>query len=294
MINNENIQAFLSIVQYGNITAAANATYTSQSRLSKQIRLLEEEVGVQLLIRNKGHSEVSLTPHGKEFLAVARKWEGLLKDFDQIRFSTSLSEVSIGAPDRFNFLTLKNFYRSILGNYKNIRIDCHTRHSREIYTMMENQQLDLGIVTTLLPVFSLKVQPLFTETMYCICNKENDFPAIISPSDLDPEKEIYSRWSDEYEVWHDQYWPGKRYRLHVGTGTMVSSYLDKPGYWAVVPITMLEGMKEYHDFTTHQLRNAYPATKIYLLEQKHPRQARASAIDIIKNELVHYLDTYKK
>ncbi len=75
MIDSEKIQAFLSVVEYGNITNAANAVFTTQSHLSKQIRSLEEEVGAKLIIRSKGHSEISLTPQGKEFLGIARKWE---------------------------------------------------------------------------------------------------------------------------------------------------------------------------------------------------------------------------
>jgi DNA-binding transcriptional LysR family regulator len=58
------IQAFLSIVEYGNITAAANSLYTNQSSISKLIAQLEEETGTKLLIRRKGYSTVSLTPHG--------------------------------------------------------------------------------------------------------------------------------------------------------------------------------------------------------------------------------------
>jgi len=122
MIDNEKIQAFLSVVQYGNITAAANAVFTTQSYMSKQIRMLEEELGTQLLIRSKGHSEVSLTPHGEEFLSIARKWEGLMKDFDQVRYSDNITEVSIGALDRINSFTLRDFYRSILVNHADIRL----------------------------------------------------------------------------------------------------------------------------------------------------------------------------
>jgi len=126
MIDHEKIQAFLAVVQYGNITAAANAVFTTQSHMSKQIRLLEEELGTQLLIRSKGHSEVSLTPHGKEFLQVARKWEGIMKDFDQVRYAAEITEVSIGAVDRINNFTLRDFYRKVLDEHRDIRIDCQT------------------------------------------------------------------------------------------------------------------------------------------------------------------------
>ena len=267
MIDHEKIQAFLAVVQYGNITAAANAVFTTQSHMSKQIRLLEEELGTQLLIRSKGHSEVSLTPHGKEFLQVARKWEGIMKD---------------------NF-TLRDFYRKVLDEHRDIRIDCHTRHSRQLYTMMENQQLDLAMVSIVYPVYSIKATALYRENMVLIAAAGTDLPPVVKPSDLDPEKEIYSRWSDEFEVWHDQLWPGKKYRMHVGTSAMTPHYLNEPGRWSVVPDSTLHGLKENSSFTVHRILESYPANKIYLLEQKHPRSSRAEAIALVREKLLEYL-----
>ena len=289
MIDNEKIQAFLSVVQYRNITAAANAVFTTQSYMSKQIRMLEEELGTQLLIRSKGHSEVSLTPHGKEFLNIARRWEGVMKDFDQIRYSDSITEVSIGALDRINSFTLRDFYRSVLNDHPEIRLDCHTRHSKEIYNMMEAHQLDLGLVSVLYPVYNIRVQALYTETMHVICAPGSDLPPILTPADLNPEKEIYSRWSDDFEVWHDQLWPGKKYRIHIGTSTMAPHYLNEPGRWTIVPVSTLHGLMENYSFTIHRLSEPYPAGKIYLLEQKHPRHSRADAISMIRNSLTEHL-----
>lgn len=290
MIDSEKIQAFLSVVEYGNITNAANAVFTTQSHLSKQIRSLEEEVGTQLIIRSKGHSEISLTPHGKEFLGIARKWEGIMDDFNQVRYTTSVTEVSIGALERFNSFTLRDFYRDILKNHKNIRIDSHTRHSREIYTMMENRQLDLGLVSLMYPVNNIRIKPLFSETMYVISSPESKLPPIIKPSDLTPELEIYSRWSDDFEVWHDQLWPGREYRLYVGTCSMTPFYLDEPGRWAIVPVSALHSMKETCDFTVHRLSEPHPAHRVYLLEQKNPNQSRQKAINQFRDSLIEYLE----
>lgn len=290
MIDSEKIQAFLSVVEYGNITNAANAVFTTQSHLSKQIRSLEEEVGAQLIIRSKGHSEISLTPQGKEFLGIARKWEEIMDDFNQVRYTTSVTEVSIGALERFNSFTLRDFYRDILKNHKNIRIDSHTRHSREIYTMMENRQLDLGLVSLIYPVNNIRIKPLFSETMYVISSPASNLPPLIKPSDLNPELEIYSRWSDDFEVWHDQLWPGREYRLYVGTCSMTPFFLDEPGRWAIVPVSALHSMKETCDFTVHRLAEPYPAHKVYLLEQKNPNQSRREAVNQFRDSLIKYLE----
>lgn len=289
MIDHEKIQAFLNVVQHGNITAAANASYTSQSHISKQIRTLEEELGTQLIIRSKGHSEISLTPHGSEFLKTARRWEGIMKDFEQIPYTGSVTEISIGALDRLQSYTLRNFYRSVLKEHPEIRLDCHTRHSREIYAMMEAQQFDFGLVSVLYPVYNIKVKKLCAEPLYVICAPGNKLPAVIEPSSLNPEQEIYSRWSDEFEVWHDQLWPKRQYRIHVGTSAMTPDYLDEPGRWSIVPAGTIRGLKESHDFTVHRLSVPSPSGSIFLLEQKHRNPSKTEALAAFRESLLAFL-----
>ena len=47
----EQISYFLSVAEHGNITAAARSLYISQPALSKQITLLEQEIGLPLFER---------------------------------------------------------------------------------------------------------------------------------------------------------------------------------------------------------------------------------------------------
>lgn len=54
-----------------NITTAANRLYTSQPGVSKQLKLLEEELGAELFVRH-GRNLVGITPAGHEVIARAR------------------------------------------------------------------------------------------------------------------------------------------------------------------------------------------------------------------------------
>lgn len=54
-----------------NVSAAAQSLYTSQPGVSKQIRLLEDELGVEIFTRSGKHF-TQITPAGKEVLAIAR------------------------------------------------------------------------------------------------------------------------------------------------------------------------------------------------------------------------------
>ncbi|MDO4696289.1 MAG: LysR substrate-binding domain-containing protein [Neisseria sp.] len=64
-----------------NVSEAADAVFTSQPGVSKQIRLLEEELGVEIFIRN-GKRIVSVTEPGKAILQTTEK---ILRDIQNIK-----------------------------------------------------------------------------------------------------------------------------------------------------------------------------------------------------------------
>jgi LysR family cys regulon transcriptional activator len=64
-----------------NVSAAAQSLYTSQPGVSKQIRLLEDELGVEIFTRSGKHF-TQITPAGKEVLSIARE---MLRQAENIR-----------------------------------------------------------------------------------------------------------------------------------------------------------------------------------------------------------------
>jgi LysR family transcriptional regulator, cys regulon transcriptional activator len=78
----QQLKYFLAIVDNGlNITAAADRLYTSQPGVSKQLKLLEEELGLKLFIR-KGKSLDGLTTAGHQLIDRARL---IMQEVENIR-----------------------------------------------------------------------------------------------------------------------------------------------------------------------------------------------------------------
>jgi DNA-binding transcriptional LysR family regulator len=73
-LNLQNIEYFLTVAKTLNFTEAAKELYVSQPALSKQIRQLEQSIGVQLLKRNT--KQVELTEGGK---IMFHAWSGIME-----------------------------------------------------------------------------------------------------------------------------------------------------------------------------------------------------------------------
>jgi DNA-binding transcriptional LysR family regulator len=78
MIETKQLQIFKTIVEVGSFTGAGEALGISQSAISQQIRALEEELGVPLLVR-LGRS-TRMTPAGEVFLRCAQTVLGKLDE----------------------------------------------------------------------------------------------------------------------------------------------------------------------------------------------------------------------
>ena len=78
----QQLKYLLAIVDNGlNITAAADRLYTSQPGVSKQLKLLEEELGLQIFTR-KGKSLDGITTAGDVVIGRARL---IMREVDGIR-----------------------------------------------------------------------------------------------------------------------------------------------------------------------------------------------------------------
>ena len=61
------IKTFIKIVKYRSISKAAKKLYLTQSTVSHRINVLEEELGVKLIIRRKGYRSIESTHDGEAF-----------------------------------------------------------------------------------------------------------------------------------------------------------------------------------------------------------------------------------
>jgi len=132
-----------------NITAAADALYTSQPGVSKQIRLLEDELQLQLFVRNGKRIE-ALTEAGER---VFRHAETVLREVERIKaIADELREEPTGVLSLATTQTQARYVLpEVIGEFRerfeHVDIRLHQGTTEQIETMMAERKIDFAIVS---------------------------------------------------------------------------------------------------------------------------------------------------
>ena len=139
-----------AVAQNGlNITAAAQKLHTSQPGVSKQIKLLEDELGFQIFVR-EGRNLARITPAGQQVIERGIK---ILQEAQSIRdLSTELRDegrgsLSIGTTHTQARYVLPEVIRVFRGRYPQVRLNLHQGTSEHIAEMVADDRIDCAIAT---------------------------------------------------------------------------------------------------------------------------------------------------
>jgi len=141
------LRYFVAVAEELNFTRAAGKLRLAQPSLTRQIRNLEEELGVRLF--DRARNQVSLTEEGRRFLVDARRLVTLsLESVKAVqKFSRGESvQLNIGYLFKFNFdllpSTLATFYQTCPA----IAVNLFDMSPAEQLRALEARKIDLGFV----------------------------------------------------------------------------------------------------------------------------------------------------
>lgn len=132
-----------------NITAAAQKLHTSQPGVSKQLKLLEEELGFQIFLR-EGRALTRMTPVGAQIVERAQRVLHELKSIrrlsDDLK-NESGGQLSIGTTHAQARYVLPDVIRAFRETYPRVKLHLHQGTSEQIAEMMDADQIDFAIAT---------------------------------------------------------------------------------------------------------------------------------------------------
>lgn len=139
-----------------NVSATAQSLYTSQPGISKQIRLLEDELGVEVFSRSGKHL-THITPAGEAILKTAgeilRKVESI-KQVAQEYSNEKKGSLSLATTHTQARYALPNTIRSFIDRYPDVSLHMHQGTPMQISEMAADGAVDFAIATEALELFS--------------------------------------------------------------------------------------------------------------------------------------------
>lgn len=180
---------FQAIVDTGSFTRAGEKLYVSQSAVSRQIKLLEEELGDQVFKRI--HRKIYLTPTGEILLQYTRKiFNEVRLMTGEIRDVTHLRRGTLRLAGGMSVCTY--LFPSLLKEYQEIHpaieLTIATGTNEEILRMLKSDQVDLALLSLPFTDQDLEVHPALTEEMVLVTEREHPLAElrIITFKDLAP------------------------------------------------------------------------------------------------------------
>jgi len=139
-----------AVAQSGlNITAAAEKLHTSQPGVSKQIKLLEEELGFQIFVRD-GRNLSRITPAGQKVVdravRILREVQNIKRLSDEFK-DEARGSLSIATTHTQARYVLPEVIQKFREQYPEVRLHLHQGTSEQIAEMAALDRIDFAIAT---------------------------------------------------------------------------------------------------------------------------------------------------
>ena len=138
-----------------NLSDAAAALHTSQPGISKQIRLLEDELGVDILVRH-GKRVVDVTAPGRTILEIA---ERILKDTENLKLvarefgAEGRGELAVATTHTQARYALPTVIQRFIQRYPKVRLSLREGSPQQISELMQSGEADIAIITEAYEVY---------------------------------------------------------------------------------------------------------------------------------------------
>ena len=276
----EQIKSFLAIVKFNHFTLASQELYISQSSISKHIKSLEKELGVELF--NRQHRNIKLTDAGQDFYKFAQKsmadYKNILLDMKKYSCEES-SFISIGVIDTMVEYGIASLIGDFQIEYPNIQVDLVERSNSKIIEYINDAILNLGFINSHYEHKNiLSLHQIINDELVLVTSKNHPLAIKSSVDIFDTAKEKYISVSGDYyshnvflNTWGNlNYFPNTLY-IDSQTKTLLALVCENIGI-TLLPYNVALSYKKNIDNNIHicHLQNSFSAN-IFLAQLKNRR-----------------------
>lgn len=187
------VKCFLKVADEHNITKAASLLNMSQPPLSRKIKQMENELGIQLFIRDKHTLQLTdsgkiLYRRGREMVRLMEKTE---EELEEIRTGNS-GTISVAAVQSLGTTWMPGVIKKYNKNYPKIGFNVYIGNSDEIQKRLDSGEYDVGIMREPFDFNHQDYEYIELEREYwCVLMQKSDPLSqydILTVKDLAPQK----------------------------------------------------------------------------------------------------------
>ena len=146
-LNLKQLETFVTVVEKGSFTKAANALYMAQSTVSNHIQQLEESLGLILFVRDMKRN-ISLTPDGNRIYQFAKEILLRCSELEETILENKKSQLIIGASTVPTESILQELIHKFIKTHPNCRFVVKNGDSDQIQRMLTDGEISIGFVGT--------------------------------------------------------------------------------------------------------------------------------------------------
>ena len=170
-MNLQQLRYLIEISRQGlKITDAADVLFTSQPGISKQIKLLEDELGIEIFVRN-GKRITAITEPGKAILEIAQRMlldaENLKQVGAEFRGHDS-GTLTVAATHTQARYALPSVVMQFIERYPKVKLNLHQGSPIQLVQQLLNGEVDIAIATESLSLYDELVTLPCYEWNHCV------------------------------------------------------------------------------------------------------------------------------
>ena len=237
-MNAQTARMFLAIVEHGSISAAARALYITQPALSAHLGRLEEELGVQLMRRQKGIHQITLTPEGTAFVPIARDWAAAEDRLRQYKDTISQKTIRLASSVASHDCLISPIVSKLLREDPQLTVHQRIVDIGEQDVPEHIHRFDAAFLNFTNPDASLvSCIPLYSQGWCILCPADSPLPnRVLAPTELDPAFEVVQKFaSGRIRKWHDTVFSAGTDQAYAQATAIMSmpNYFSDPRCWCI-------------------------------------------------------------
>lgn len=292
----EDAKLYLELYRSRNITKTAQTVGLTQSAVSQRLQKLEQEFGTQLMLRGRGQKFVEPTGHGEKLVPIVQQWVNLYESASSVKDSKARTSLDVACTDSIGVYLLPRFFFRYAQEHREISLSIHTNHSWEIFDLLEDGTMDVGLTNRETVRFreDLQLTPVYRERyvlLTSIKNREEYGEGPIHPEDLEVERELFFDITPSFTQWREAWWEDRRPFLRVSFAQILPPMLVDTPYWSILPLSIAKFFSAHYPVEFYELSEGPKDRVCSIITHKRYRNYKANEKEDFIRRLTEFFKT---